>query len=267
MIFDRRGGCGLEDSTAVLMQTWKDWADVPPILASAQSTWVEQNPSMQLDLYDDDRMLAWLADHPGMVDVDALRGKSFIRVVDLFRYAYLLVEGGMYVDMDFVAVRPIDRVLDRGASALLGSVAMPPELSSHSVPNAWMWSPEPGHPVWAVALGLASERIGHHSIEFATGPELIRDAVNIYRRMLASGDMMPIERLLQRYGVDERRFPDVEVLPVSQLYPVSWSDPDHQSIRAAFRAADRIDADLLATVPMTKDTVAFTFWYNSWDRD
>lgn len=258
-----------------LMQTWKNWGDIPPILASAQSTWRTQMPQLALDLFDDDRMLVWLQERPALVNVDKLRNKSFIRVVDLFRYAYLFVEGGMYADLDFAAVRPTTNLTaehDALGTALLGSVHMPPELQSHSVPNAWMYSPAPGHPLWLVALALAAERIEHPSIEFATGPELLLDALEAYRRLtsLDRAEEFPmwLQRFMDRLGTTfPSHSPGVAVLPETVFYPVSWSNPDHQPIRDAFRTSTHITRELMATVPLSDDTVAFTFWYNSWTRD
>jgi mannosyltransferase OCH1-like enzyme len=64
---------------------------------------------------------------------------------------YLHKFGGVFADLDFESIRPMDEYL-KGKQFVLGRMSIPPRLwSEHSIPNAFMAS-IPGHPIWIKVL-------------------------------------------------------------------------------------------------------------------
>lgn len=118
--------------------------------------------------------------------------------------------GGVYADLDFESLKPLDPLLEE-AQVVLGTLGKnsPPE---HSVPNSFMAS-TPGHPFWMfcfakmLSANLAN-RVGSY-VETVTGPIMLKQALDEYR---------------QRQ--DESANDDnVVVLPQNLIYPIVWSDP------------------------------------------
>jgi mannosyltransferase OCH1-like enzyme len=72
-----------------------------------------------------------------------------IHRVDTVRYMYLHRFGGVYSDMDFESIRPMDDYL-KGKQLILGRMGDDEEFG-HSIPNALMAS-IPGHPFWIKVL-------------------------------------------------------------------------------------------------------------------
>ena len=57
--------------------------------------------------------------------------------------------GGMYLDLDFVALKPFDELL--GAKSVVLAEMSNDTAFEHNIPNAWMAS-TPGHPFWLFCL-------------------------------------------------------------------------------------------------------------------
>ena len=79
-----------------------------------------------------------------------------IQRIDAVRYMYLHHFGGVYVDLDFESIRPMDDYL-RGKKVVLGRMGSDPKFR-HSIPNAFMAS-VPGHPFWIKVLNYIEQ---HH---------------------------------------------------------------------------------------------------------
>ncbi len=120
--------------------------------------------------------------------------------------------GGVYADLDFESLKPLDALLENG-QVLLGTLGRnsPPE---HSIPNSFMAS-APGHPFWMfcfakmLSANLAN-RVGSF-VETVTGPIMLKQALDEYRRRQEQG----------RVTHDG----EVVVLPQELIYPIVWSDP------------------------------------------
>jgi mannosyltransferase OCH1-like enzyme len=67
---------------------------------------------------------------------------------------YLHRFGGVYADMDFESIRPMDEYL-KGKQLILGRMGDDHNFG-HSIPNALMAS-IPGHPFWIKVLEYISE--------------------------------------------------------------------------------------------------------------
>lgn len=88
-----------------------------------------------------------------------------IHRIDAVRYMYLHHYGGVYVDLDFESIKPMDDYLN-GKQLVLG-VMGPDKNRPHSIPNAFMAS-RPRHPFWIKVLNYI-----HVFRKFNWGAELV----------------------------------------------------------------------------------------------
>jgi hypothetical protein len=255
-----------------IIQTWKTHNSLPPIFAQSMDTWRSQNPTAHHELVDDRFVWQWLSANKRKFPNAIHHGREAIRTVDMFRYCYLLARGGLYADLDFYCLRPVAPLIAKYHNAVvLGSLLMPPEGREHSIPNAWMYASEPGHPFWLLVLDLASKRLEDDYVERATGPILLRDAVMLYRSVDSGQELASlggVSAMADLCGIDiPPELPELVVLHPEVLYPLSWGFPEHRRIIADFRMADSIDQVLLDKVSKTENTYAFTYWYHFWGDD
>ncbi|MEI6125981.1 MAG: glycosyltransferase [Pseudomonadota bacterium] len=108
-----------------------------------------------------------------------------IKRVDTARYCWLHYYGGMYADLDFICLKPMDPVL-KGKEVVLYK----PEKHKESVfaGNAWMAS-IPGHPLW---LGML-----HYTKEYAC-PE-VRDVTGVMDHTGPFG----LGKVVERYALSQ----------------------------------------------------------------
>lgn len=94
----------------LLSQTWKTQA-LPARAQVLLADWARLNPGLTLRLYDDAGARAVVADVASerLALYDAL-GHGVMRA-DLFRWAVLLRDGGIYADIDMQALRPLPEAL------------------------------------------------------------------------------------------------------------------------------------------------------------
>ena len=154
--------------------------------------------------------------------------------------------GGVYVDLDFESLKPLDTLLD-GEQVVLGTLGSncPPE---HSIPNSFMAS-VPGHPFWMFCFARMlsanlADRVGSY-VETMTGPIMLKQALDEYRHS-------------QSETVDTSK---VTVLPQEILYPIVWSDPATHHRDCNWAASD-FSSD--ACHSHFQDAYAVTYWAHGW---
>lgn len=256
--------------TKSIMQTWKT-AELPDQFQSAADTWTSLHPSWDYRLIDDATLLAWLDEHDRQFGFIKERLQPFVRVADLFEYAWLFENGGLFVDLDFVAVRPLDRLIEPlDGAVVLGTVDMPQVRlrPRNRVPNAFLYSAAPGHELWAVALFLASQRTDEPWPEKASGPMLLLDAVEWLQRQHSherSGEQSgAFDQWCARHAVHPRSSGPVTLLPPRYLYPLSWGLDSHADRLEQLRAVEDFGQQDWTEYFTDEDTHAFTFWSHSW---
>ncbi|GKQ35293.1 glycosyltransferase [Streptomyces sp. A012304] len=168
---------------ALIHQTWKD-TDVPAHWKEWAESWRRHHPGWGYRLWTDSDNRAFLQEHyPWFLPVYDGYPEPIMRA-DAIRYFLLDHFGGLYVDMDFECLRPVDAILD-GRELVLGC-----EPHAHTrlllarrrgldriVGNAFIAS-RPGHPFWA---HVHRELVGAHRMPGAldvTGPFFLTRAVD-----------------------------------------------------------------------------------------
>jgi GT2 family glycosyltransferase len=168
---------------ALIHQTWKD-ADVPAHWKDWADSWRRHHPGWGYRLWTDADNRAFLQEHyPWFLPVYDGYADSIMRA-DAIRYFLLDHFGGLYVDLDFECLRPVDEILD-GRELVLGC-----EPQAHTglllarrrglsriVGNAFIAS-RPGHPFWA---HVHRQLVGAHKMPGAldvTGPFFLTRAID-----------------------------------------------------------------------------------------
>jgi hypothetical protein len=167
----------------LIHQTWKD-SDVPPKWRKWADSWRLHHPDWGYRLWTDADNRAFLQEHyPWFLPVYDGYPEAIMRA-DAIRYFLLDHFGGLYVDLDFECLSPVDGILD-GQELVLG---YEPEVHTRLllarrrgfgriVGNAFIAS-RPGHPFWA---HVHRQLVGAHKLPDpldVTGPFFLTRAID-----------------------------------------------------------------------------------------
>jgi mannosyltransferase OCH1-like enzyme len=115
---------------------------------------------------------------------------SPIQRADLCRYLYMQAVGGVYADLDFQSLQPLDALLAQAHALVLGQEpaehALLLERSPRQLCNAILLS-RPRHPLWSSLLG----RLGAYALDpdapASTGPRMLEREAQHYLDVLERG--------------------------------------------------------------------------------
>ena len=102
-----------------IFQTWKT-RKLPPRMYSAVQKIIKLNPDYDYYLFDDEDCKQYLQKHYGLEYLEAfdeLIPGAF--KADFWRYAVILKEGGVYIDIDFDCIKPLREVIHEDDSLIL----------------------------------------------------------------------------------------------------------------------------------------------------
>ena len=198
----------------VVHQTWKT-TKVDGKFRHNVRSWLLRNPGWRYKFWTDAQMRQLVAlkypEHLAMYDAFP----SPIMRADAFRLFVLHAEGGIYADLDFEALRPLDTLLARahaeGHGVLLGQEPLAHAHALYDIPrmmcNAIMGSCAQ-HPFWRTAMAEVRRRAVEQGVKTvrATGPKMLTAAVATAQAMARSSGWMP-------------RFGSVYVAPATMFYP------------------------------------------------
>jgi mannosyltransferase OCH1-like enzyme len=245
-----------------IFQTWVSKTKLPANFAYWRASFLDNNPDYAFDLWDDADNRAFISRYfPWFLPVYDAYPAEIYRV-DMVRYFYLYLFGGLYADLDTQCLQPLDKVLDR-SGVVLGQLGQDPSFTQ-SVPNAIMAS-SPREEFWLFVIGKAMvEADKPVRPEDSTGPALLRRALIAYGR----GDPPPdsVIRLMKRLlPADLMPFPDrsiVHILPAEEWYPLSWNAQLDQIVRNRV-----LRGKLLSVAEARKlfpNSSLVTYWTYSW---
>lgn len=110
---------GFQEIPKIIHQTWKD-AFIPPGLSRFQNTWKKHHPDWIYLLWTDEDNRKFIQKHyPWFLRIYDSYPEHIMRV-DAVRYFLLYHYGGVYVDLDFECIKPIDPLLE-GKQVVLGT--------------------------------------------------------------------------------------------------------------------------------------------------
>jgi glycosyltransferase involved in cell wall biosynthesis len=253
----------------IIHQTWKD-DQLPPQLAAFQQTWREHHPDWEHRLWTDADNRAFLAEHYAWFLPIYDGYPQPIYRVDAVRYFWLHHFGGVYIDLDFECLAPIDSLIAEQ------SLVLSLEPAAHCIENhqarahrlqqilspAWMAS-APQHPFWPhLWQHLATYQQASNPLE-ATGPFLLTRAYENYA--LAADITMVAPEQLHPLTLNEiyagqwldlaRRQPVIDRAVAVHHWLGSWWKPNRANTQADPLAS-------LAAVVLEKGQEIFTAQFN-----
>jgi mannosyltransferase OCH1-like enzyme len=208
----------------ILHQTWKT-ADVPARWRPWRESWERHHAGWSRMFWTDEDNRALVATHYpwALAAYDAF--PDHINRVDAIRFFLLHRYGGVYADLDFECLRPIDPLVER-AEVLLGvepdvHVRENPHLGEAGVTrivcNAFMAS-TPGHPFW------------DHTLRLMLSGTVTGGVLGVAGGLL-------LARACDTYASPER----LTIMPHGTLYPITrdeaWADTDDSIDPARFPGA------------------------------
>ncbi len=161
----------------LLWQTYKNRTPVAPAVPLIRS-WRERNPAYEYTFFTDDEIDAFMAKHFDSATVAVFRALPIgVMRADMWRYAVLYVNGGVYADLDTECIVPIEHWPYNQHKLLVGL-----ENDTHFC--QWCIASDAGHPVLAMVLEMIVARwqsgpdLSHSSItHYLTGPGVWTDAI------------------------------------------------------------------------------------------
>lgn len=160
-----------------IVQYW-DNGNPPSLIAQRMAGWQRLNPDWQYHAFSRDVAAAWIGEAFGEVIMDAFLD---IRIpamqADVFRVAYLLRQGGLWVDAATACLAPLQLWLDPTLPLLL---LRRPQMQPPLVWNGFLYCNAPGHPLlqalWHEIAATIQQRLGTGFWKLV-GPGLFRDVL------------------------------------------------------------------------------------------
>ena len=226
----------------IIHQTWKTY-DVPEEWWDCVNSWKAHHPDWEYRLWTDDESESFVARHyPDFLST--FQNYPYgIQRADAIRYLVLYQLGGVYADLDYECLQPLDPLLE-GHTAVIG---MEPDEHAaiskveHMICNALMAS-EPGHPFMASVIEHLKRAthgtVADFDILSTTGPLMLNEVYAAY-----SGR-------------------DLTLLPSQILCPLSSDRRKLSRHRGITKEALRLKAELVR-----QGSYAIHFWNNGWVED
>lgn len=158
-----------------IVQYW-DHPTVPELLAERMRGWRELNPDWEYRCFDRHRASLYMGQMFGTAVCEAFLDLRFPAMqADVFRVAYLLQHGGLWVDAATLCREPLATWLDASQPLVL---LRKPQQQPPMVWNGLIYARDAGHPflqvLWCTIHDVILNRIGR-GIWKLVGPGLYRD--------------------------------------------------------------------------------------------
>ncbi|KAF8606290.1 hypothetical protein BDV93DRAFT_521119 [Ceratobasidium sp. AG-I] len=270
-------------SGKVIHQSWK--TRYPPAnYHSMMSSWRNVYPDWEYVLWNDDDNLELVKTfYPEWIDAYLALPSNIYRA-DFSRNLYMYTFGGIYADLDSEAVSPLAPLLaaQDPASALSVPIAFLGSMDTylqeiHSIPNAFMASSAPGHPLWLIAaqdaVNWCRARVWDVEAplpdpEFVTGPVALRRSVITYSpTSLEFPFTLSESDTTFTPETSNNTFAPVVVFSPDVIYPFTWDHPRPKVLAAGQECVCRMNwptFDPGMCKQMTGARWAINYWKHSW---
>lgn len=223
----------------IIHQTWRT-KEIPPVYHKWSQSWKDLHPDWDYRLWTDKCIDEFISDKfPWFYDV-FIHYDKHIKRVDSWRYFLMYEIGGIYVDLDFECIRPLDSFCEQVKGVGLGRL-QDGENFPDEIPNALMIS-KPGAKLWESVFDRLCQRAPQpRKVSYCTGPALLTDSV-------------------RAFGVDH---PEILVADPDLFYPISWNTLDGQRRRREV-LIDGVKYSRSALRSEFPRSLALTYWSHSW---
>jgi len=173
----------------ILHQTWSG-DSIPSGFSEYVESWLSKHPDWQYMFWTDEanRRLVqenypdFLGTFDGLVNgMPSFVRRKHIRQADTIRYMIMETYGGVYADLDFEALKPLDELISKH-EAILGQEPLAHANLLNNAPrtvcNAIIMS-KPGHPFWASVLSEIKSHTGGDPVD-STGPRMLERVFSSY---------------------------------------------------------------------------------------
>lgn len=256
-----------------IFQTYKskDPSTWPLTYIKCQESWQRLHPNIPYRIYDDAAVEEiCLKLIPRWAWNMLIKG---VEKADVFRYCQLFLDGGLYVDMDFMALKEHESLVKLfsegvdGPKIVFGKLQMHPGGDKwkfmNSIPNAWMLSIYKGEIFWLVVLQTMLNNLRDSiteievKTEVKTGPILLFNSISKYLEFTSETDAYAFIIDFQQFV--PTAFSKIHILPPQLIYPCSWL-VDTLSERRLFFNQHNWE-EIMKQYP---DSIAFTPWAHNW---
>jgi mannosyltransferase OCH1-like enzyme len=253
-----------------IFQTWKsrDPETFPPVYKKCQESWQRLHPDVDYKLFDDKDNDVIIAKYfSGKLEEVYNSSKNGVEKADIIRYVILYLCGGLYADMDLMALKSHEELFNSADCILLGSLSTDGNRSdwefSNSIPNAWIISKHAYEVFWLIVLDEICERSTQQSecVEFRTGPIVLKHCLRKYSNFTNVDDAISSLKHITVFNVDQTsiRKSDIKFLLPHVVYPNSWLTSEWESNKAFF-----LENDWDAICSKFPNSIAFTYWAHNW---
>jgi mannosyltransferase OCH1-like enzyme len=175
----------------IIHQTWKE-NQLPNTIVEYMKSWHKHHPSWQYMFWTDDDILRFVQIRYPQFIPTFTGYEMAIMKADVFRYLVLNDIGGLYADLDFESLQPIDNFTSNHTCI----ISQEPLEHAHLLydvgrfcSNAVM-AAAPGHPFFRWLIGelpkIAMEN-RQRDVQHKTGPAMLEKAVQNYTRLFLNG--------------------------------------------------------------------------------
>lgn len=162
--------------------------------------------------------------------------------------------GGVYVDLDLEALRPIDPLVQVKRSTAIVARLGHDEQYDNSIPNAFLAS-TPGHPMWIEPVDFVRDNI--HKLDVKHLPDHFRGAEKNGPELLTGP--VPLRAAVNAFNESGH---DVVILPPSTIYPFNYRDSTALGHCVCSAQSSTLDpAQCKARYP---GAYAISYWSQSW---
>jgi len=194
----------------IIHQIWLG-SPVPEKFKIFQQTWREHNPDWEFKLWTDDDIAQLGLKNQEWYD----KAINYAERSDIARYEILYRFGGVYVDIDFECVQPLEYLNHRyDFYAGIELPAMAPFLGYLVMINNALIASVPGHPILKRCIETIKKHHHHKDIIYKTGPIHFTQA---FFDAFEQGDFINI------------------ALPVTYFYPIAKDAQERNEIEALIK--------------------------------
>ena len=250
-----------------IWQTWKshDPTTFHPYYTYCHPSWQKLHPDWDYQLLDDDEILEYCNKYfPHIYDRFKNLKKGIYRA-DLIRYMIMFIDGGLYVDMDFLALKnhtPLwENAIENNTPIVFGQLNR--KNHSHHIPNAWIMSVKPNELFWLLVLEMSVTLCEQsaYQVEACSGPILLLLAYNTYREYNGNVEEL-CYNFIKMFPNTNFNKSNIQLLNPITIYPCDWT---YDIVLRHMRnwANKQLPHDIVQKV--CKDSYAITFWAHNWN--